>query len=1119
MRPLDRSAALALAALACAASITARAADDKSGPAGPPEAKHSNAVGRPWLTDLAAGRTEAIARKRPIFVRLGAEWCPWCRKLEAELAKNEIQKVLEGWTLVALDVDKNPRDAAALGVVSIPALRLMTPVGKVAASRDGFVTAKDLVAWLEENQAKTGESPPVELAESGPPSAIAVVRLARQLDQSDALVREAAINRLSGHPSEAAATVVAAFGSGSLQTRLAALELLQTWKAPAAGLDPWRPATITEARLKALREWAAKPIATLTPPSGGGPSSPIHPATPEQLAEAGREIDRLLAVDPSDAAPIRERLARLGRALLPAVRQRLNQVETDSSRERLTALRYRLAASDALVLKWPGGLERLSATDIPTRHRAADELLTLAAAGDEGLFLELFNDSDPTVRETALKGLDAVGEAGDSKPLLALLADPEPNVRAAVLKQLAEHPAPGLTAELAKYVARETDPDLVVHAVRVLGGQSGTTALKTLVDLLSHENWSVRAEAVEAIGKKLSNVDMNRIVGDEVKADAYAALTERLDDPDGFVVGRALTALKDGNLLLALEPLLRVADKHPELAAKVIETLSSGPSERPAIMAKALPRLRKFASHPRVDVRAAVVKALGDPADKTIEPEVQAALSDPESEVRIAAAQILLAKLNARRPQGSDVSEDTSAMAFMFFTGVDPADERATAEEQDTDAKVVSVESWLTRFQEGKARPAWMEPAAAPLAKMLKAPSVEEQLAAALPLIALGRRSEAMPTLLAAARQRHDYIGEAANALPWLHLHDRLELFEALLAVSPATDQFGQMASQLSVIRDTRIAAPLWKLTARGELDAQTIHWIDQALRRAYLGSRVMQNMGTISKAERKRLVSDASPRAQSGPEWQRLIALGLLLSADPEAAAASARAIIKDSKASRALRRDAFQVLLVSGESAQAVEEALKALGGHEPDFQRIALLFAVSDSAALGTVREALHLNANTQVFTRMTAPLARSADTLSEPIRTLPKGLGPELLKPLLKSADEESAALAGFALTLLGDPEGLEPLLRYWRKQGAKGQSSWEKRVYQGIAQLGDDAQVSVLERIYSHARAAGPTSSAETATIKDLYWSIRGMDGPGARRLRQRIRTEVGMPFLRGEASE
>ena len=72
---------------------------------------------------------------------------------------------------------------------------------------------------------------------------------------------------------------------------------------------------------------------------------------------------------------------------------------------------------------------------------------------------------------------------------------------------------------------------------------------------------------------------------------------------------------------------------------------------------------------------------------------------------------------------------------------------------------------------------------------------------------------------------------------------------------------------------------------------------------------------------------------------------------------------------------------------------------------------------------------------------------------------------------------------------------------------------------GNRSTGRRPQVSILERIYSHARAAGPSSSAETATIKDLYWSIRGMDGPGARRLRQRIRTEVGMPFLRGEESE
>ena len=65
------------------------------------------------------------------------------------------------------------------------------------------------------------------------------------------------------------------------------------------------------------------------------------------------------------------------------VRERLNRVETDFARERLTAVRYRLAAATGLVLRWPGGLERLAATDVATRHRAVDELARIAASGDE----------------------------------------------------------------------------------------------------------------------------------------------------------------------------------------------------------------------------------------------------------------------------------------------------------------------------------------------------------------------------------------------------------------------------------------------------------------------------------------------------------------------------------------------------------------------------------------------------------------------------------------------------------------------------------------------------------------------------------------------------------------
>jgi hypothetical protein len=111
-----------------------------------------------------------------------------------------------------------------------------------------------------------------------------------------------------------------------------------------------------------------------------------------------------------------------------------------------------------------------------------------------------------------------------------------------------------------------------------------------------------------------------------------------------------------------------------------------------------------------------------------------------------------------------------------------------------------------------------------------------------------------------------------------------------------------------------------------------------------------------------------------------------------------------------------------------------------------------------------------------------------------------------------------ALAAYALTLLGDAGGLEPLLGYWRKRAARD-GSWDKRVYQAVAQAGDDSKIYALEQIYAAARAPSGSRYQDFSIIKDLYWTIRGMDGPNARRLRQRIRNEVGMPFLRGEESE
>ena len=131
----------------------------------------------------------------------------------------------------------------------------------------------------------------------------------------------------------------------------------------------------------------------------------------------------MLNADEAESDAIRQRLARLGPALLPEVAARLKAAAADQDRRRLLILRYRLAAPDSLVLRWPGGLERLADADPRQRQQAADELAKLAAEDDQPLLLELFADPDPLVREFSLRGLQHIGGKKANAALVKLLAD------------------------------------------------------------------------------------------------------------------------------------------------------------------------------------------------------------------------------------------------------------------------------------------------------------------------------------------------------------------------------------------------------------------------------------------------------------------------------------------------------------------------------------------------------------------------------------------------------------------------------------------------------------------------------------------------------------------------
>ena len=605
-----------------------------------------------WLDSLQPGYQRALAKNQPILVIIGGPACVYCRVLEEEIRKPLAQDELRRWTRVKIDVEKSPDEARMMAVGPIPALRLLTPTGKVVVSTEGARSAEEFVEWLQANREELMDSAAETLADTGPPDALEVRKLIRLFRRKDATIREAAIQRLLPYPNDGAKEVVESFTDGPLAEQLCSLELLAEWKAPVEGLDPWQPATLSLEKLTSLTKWAEQT---------DHPSQDEAELTEDELNSAGQEIDKLLSATLVESRAIRHRLARYGTQLLPEVKQRLKSAATDGDRERLTALRYHLVAPNNLRLEWPSGLERLASRDVEERQKAATELSKRVTKEEEPLLLELFSDPAPLIRELSLRALKQVGGTNVNSALIGLLDDADPNVRAAVLTQLAQNPSTRIVPKIAEYVKTEEDPDLIVHAARLFREAKGKPAMDALVGLLDHESWQVRAEAVHGIGKIIDADSSNRAQYRYV----YGKLMKKLDDEDGFVISRTIEALEHEDQNKILEPIVQVATKHPELATEVVRWLSSGYNSQ----AERITHLREFCRHKEPQVRAAAIGGLCRFASSNCQEELQMLFQDSEAHVRTAAALALFGLLEG---QMSSQSFDTTMQELEVVEGYIP---------------------------------------------------------------------------------------------------------------------------------------------------------------------------------------------------------------------------------------------------------------------------------------------------------------------------------------------------------------------------------------------------------------------------------------------------------------
>jgi HEAT repeat protein len=1036
-----------------------------------------------WHHTLKDAYAEALKQRKPILLVLGADWCQPCKVLDKEMATPEAAKALARWTRVHLDVDHSDGAAAMLQSGAIPLLRVLSPTGRRVDFKEGAMPAADLIKWLdgayEGAIAATGE----ELLGSDAPDAPALAKLIERLADPDAALREAAIKRLAPHPAAAANAVAQAFTKGNLLTRLACLDLLADWKAPLADIDPWQPETLTAERLKKIQDWAAA-VAKAQPATQPAATKPAALAPP-QLEEARREIARLLAAPTQDEArALRERLARLGKALLPEVQARLQEsVVLDTARERLLALRYRLVASDALALGWPAGLERLASNDSQTRHAAAEELLTRATEEDGPLLLELFADSDPLMREISLRGLQTVGKGDAGRALVALLNDPDLNVRAAVLKQLAESPsAPMLTAVI-DFAKKETDPDLVVHAVRVLRESKADRAIDGLLALLDHGNWRVRAEAAEALaeltGERSGSATPDR------KAQVNVAMVKLLDDPDGFVVSRAVTALSSADVAIGIDAMAKAAAAHPELAGEVIRGMAKGTKSRFA----AEQHLRAFCSHKDDKVRSQAIAALCS-ITGNVEKEMKALLKDDVEGVRMIAAASLFTLINSWRPNGRPGTH-TEGGFFGFGS--------RTVEDKNDPGQ------WATDFRAGKGRPStWLSDLVPDLEKLTSAKGAETRLDGALPLLALTAPEKPLEVIRAAIRAEPRLGDKAAGALPWLATEPRIALFKELTAAStPSTGRHGALgtiATSMAIIRDPQAAPALWELLADKDAGIDRAEIVYPALLQLYFGDRYYSADNGAADATKTQAATQAKAQLTAGSEMQRLVGLALLLNVSLPDAGEAALKIYQDPATSDTLRADALQIRLLAARKADGIKTAIEALASPKIPLRRMALKFLATGGQEMNSLRGEIYLNVNNPDLERNTYVTQNTPVILDAP-----PGVTVELIKPLLADNDLETAAYAGYLLALMGDRSGLDSLLSYWRNNTRE--QHVQRLAYRAAAALRADDMVPVLEQIY-----AG--YEKQQYYVREFYWTIRLIGGDGALKLRKKIRDEIGMQQLR-----
>ncbi|GEM_PF-4211628 len=470
-----------------------------------------------WLDDYDQAVHVADARNSTLVVLFVRERDPFSVKLKQDtLADPKLWPHLRAYTLVEVDVDRDPGLAFRHQLREVPAMLWLDPEGRELHRVVGVAATDDLIAYIDRIRTPGAmELPPVEAG--------LIARLKKDSADLDAMRGVLRHLHTGGQPQRLRAELrslnpvptpawISLLTDEALHIRLAALELLEEQAGNTFGYDPWESSTTQQDALAKWNKWADRPAAK-------DEQERYAPLTKTRMLAAIRDLDQ---DSPEHVTRAVRTLERAGPSLIPHLLVQLESGDLSASQqERL---------EDILLGLRIAGLGWDDATGVSFRLRrgpldARMELLReVAREGSRGVpvlaaFLE---DPDVLIRETVIEGLLQAG-GRNALPLVLerLETEPSSDIALAAMRQVAGMRDSTATDWLNTQLESDQEDRILAALTAMQKGQHDSLA-PVAVTLLEDPRWRVRATAATTLGAIRYTQGLKDLAKRHADPDAFA---------------------------------------------------------------------------------------------------------------------------------------------------------------------------------------------------------------------------------------------------------------------------------------------------------------------------------------------------------------------------------------------------------------------------------------------------------------------------------------------------------------------------------------------------------------------------------------------------------------------